>query len=68
MNQENVRAKLVNDAMMYPSIAAQARCIGISRSHMSRLLDGLVRPGPKVLSYLGLKEQRIYVDIVSEKE
>jgi transcriptional regulator with XRE-family HTH domain len=35
--------------------------IGISESLLSRIRKGATTPGPKLLKYLGLREQRIYV-------
>lgn len=48
------------------SIRSAAKKIGISASHLSRIQSGNVRPGPKVLNYMGLKEERIYVDNTEE--
>ena len=50
------------EALPLRNDASLARRIGISRSHMSRLLDGKAKPGKKVLDYLGLKAVVIYVD------
>lgn len=49
------------------SLRSTARKMGISASHLSRLISGKVRPGPKLLKFLGLHEVRIYVDNSSDK-
>lgn len=37
-----------------------ALAIGISDSHLSHVLDGKDKPGPKILRWLGLKRVFIY--------
>lgn len=49
----------------YESDSEFARQIGISRSHMSRLLRREAKPGAKVLKFLGLESLVVYVDDIA---
>ena len=54
---------LLRDAARdYDSYAEFARVVGVSRSHMTRLLKEEAKPGPKVLEFLELKSIVVYVD------
>ena len=48
------------EARKYPSIAHAADIMGISRSHLSGILNRDRGFGPKVLSRLGLREVKMY--------
>ena len=73
MNREpydlnELRMALADVVRSFESPAACSRDMGISRSHLSRLLSGKVKPGKKVLDWLGLKSVVIYVDISDQSE
>lgn len=57
-----VREKLWLMSQEFESDADCARAIGISRSHMSRLMGCQVKPGKKVLDWMGMSRVVIYVD------
>ena len=42
--------------------AELARYLGVSRSHIGRVLRGQVNPGKKILDEIGLKTLVVYVD------
>jgi transcriptional regulator with XRE-family HTH domain len=42
--------------------AELARYLGVSRSHIGRVLKGEAKPGAKILDEIGLKPLVVYVD------
>lgn len=57
-----VRKMFYSMVKEYENDSECARSIGISKSHLSRLLASKARPGKKVLDWMGLRSEVIYVD------
>jgi hypothetical protein len=56
-----LRLLLRDECEKVGGIRAWGRARRISASHVSRVIRGEMRPGPKLLTALGLKESTVYV-------